>query len=207
MLTVAVLGACAALVGGCGGGTAQTAGEPSGTFRVRVTNAHFPTVQAVARPTALVLSVRNVGVKTVPNVAVTLDSFYYKSNYPELASKQRPVWVVEKGPGPGARRTVESEQVAPAGGAQTAYVETWALGSLPPGQTKTFRWLVTPIKPGVHTVHYRVAAGLAGNAKAVLPSGAIPEGHFTAAIARQPPPKYVNPETGKVAPGTYPVAP
>ncbi|HYM45663.1 MAG TPA: hypothetical protein VES65_05820 [Solirubrobacteraceae bacterium] len=204
MLTAVALSACTTLVAGCGGGSRQDAGEPSGTFTVQITRASFPVRQAVSRQAVLLLKVRNAGVRTIPNIAITLDSFNYASTYPELAADKRPIWVVERGPGVIAKHPVESETVAPPGGGQTAYVETWALGPLAPGATQTFRWRVTPVKAGIHTVHFTVAAGLAGKAKARLPSGAIPHGRFTALIAPRPPATYVNPNTGKVVPGTYP---
>jgi hypothetical protein len=206
MLTIAALGACAALVAGCASGSRQDAGEPKATFAVQITEASFPARQTVARPVALSLTIRNPGTRTVPNVAVTLDSLYYISNYPELAAKKRPIWSIERGPGTVPKRLVESEAVAPPGSGTTAYVETWALGKLAPGATRQFRWILAPVKPGAHTVHYTVAAGLSGNAKARLTTGATPHGSFVAYIAPKPQVRFVNPNTGKVEFGTYPPA-
>jgi hypothetical protein len=203
--------AAAALVGlialGCGGGARQDAREPEGTFTLAVVHAAFPRLQSIARPTGLVLVVRNTGTRTAPNVAVTLDSFYYTSHFPELAANKRPVWVVERGPGAIPSPPVESEAVSPPGGGQTAYVNTWALGPLAPGDARAFVWHVVPVKAGVHTVHYAVAAGLAGRAKALSVSGGPVHGHFTASIAAVPPARHVNPNTGQVAPGPYPARP
>jgi hypothetical protein len=190
-------------IAGCGGGSQQNAGEPSGVFPVRITHASFPTLQSVARPAALVLTVNNAGTQTIPNVAVSLNSLYYETSFPGVASKKRPIWVLERGPGTIPKQPVESEAVAPPGGGQTAYVETWALGPLAPGASATFHWLVTPVVPGLHHVHYVVAAGLSGNAKARFPSGAIPRGGFLVHVAPRPPARHVNPETGKVTPGPY----
>jgi hypothetical protein len=195
------------LVAGCGGGAGQNAGEPNATFTVKVVHAAFPAKQAIARPAALTLQVRNTGAHTVPNVAVTLDSFSYASDYPELANTKKSIWIVDKGPGPIAKLPVESQAIDPPGGGQTAYVNTWALGALAPGATQTFTWRVTPIKAGVHTVHFTVAAGLAGKAKARLSSGAVPTGSFTVSIAPKPPATHVDPDTGQVVPGTYPLTP
>ena len=86
-------------------------------------------------------------------------------------------------------------------------MNTWALGPLAPGATRTFRWLVVPVKPGVHTVHYTVASGLAGKAKARLASGALVHGKFTAYIAPTPPARHVDPRTGQVVPGPFPLLP
>ncbi len=206
MHTVVVLGACASLIAGCGGGTRQDASEPSGTFPVRIVHASFPARQSVARHATMLVAVRNVGLRTIPNIAVTLDSLYYASRFPGLASRKRPVWVLERGPGTIAKRPIESESVTPPGAGQTAYVETWALGQLAPGAVRTFRWRVTPVEPGLHSVHFVVSAGLAGKARARLPSGGIPHGLFTALVAGRPPARYVDPNTGKVVPGNYPPA-
>jgi hypothetical protein len=199
--------AAAALAGliaaGCGSGARQDAREPKATFTLTVVHAAFPPRQSIARPTSLVLTVRNASTRTAPNVAVTLDSFYYTSHFPELAANKRPVWVVERGPGAIPSLPVESEAVSPPGGGQTAYVNTWALGPLAPGGTRTFLWRVVPVKGGVHTVDYAVAAGLAGTAKAELPSGGPVVGRFAVHIAPVPPARHVNPNTGQVVPGPY----
>jgi hypothetical protein len=201
--------ACALLVSGCGGGTRQDAHEPSGTFQLRVLHAGFPAKQAVARPTKLELQVRNAGPRTVPNVAVTLDSLAYTEHFPELAANKRPVWVIERGPGAIANPPVESQEVSQPGGGQTAYVNTWALGPLAPGATQSFVWSVVPVKPGAHTVHFTVAAGLAGRARAVanLGSGAAVQGSFTVTVAPAPATTHVDPNTGRVVVGASPATP
>ncbi len=198
---------CALLVAGCGSGTRQDAGEPAGTFAMQVLHASFPAAQSIARQTRFVLPVRNTGTRTVPNVAVTIDSFDYTSNYPELAADKRPVWVIERGPGAIASPPVETDQVSPPGGGQTAYVNTWALGALAPGATRTFIWRVVPVKAGTYTVHYTVAAGLAGKAKARLSSGGPVQGQFAVDIAPAPKLTHVNPNTGRVEVGQYPATP
>jgi hypothetical protein len=195
------------LAGGCGSGAHQDAREPAGTFTLAVVRSAFPLKQSIARPASLQLVVRNTGARTAPNVAVTVDSFYYTEHYPELASNKRPIWVVEKGPGAIPSRPVESEAVSPPGGGQTAYVNTWALGPLAPGSSRTFLWRVVPVKAGMHRVGYTVAAGLAGKAKAELPSGGPVAGHFSVYIASVPPARHVNPNTGQVVPGPYPSRP
>jgi hypothetical protein len=207
MTAVRRMSAAVALAGvlasGCGTGARQDAREPAGTFTLEVVRSTFPAKQSIARPTSLELEVLNKSARTAPNVAVTLDSFYYTEHFPELASNKRPVWVVEAGPGAIPSPPVESEAISPPGGGQTAYVNTWALGPLAPGQTRTFLWRVVPVKPGVHSVDFRVAAGLAGKAKAELPSGGPVQGHFTVYIASVPPARHVNPNTGQVVPGPF----
>jgi hypothetical protein len=192
---------------GCGGGSEQTAGEPKRTYKVEVLDLTFKPNQAVARPATMRIKVRNVDSKTIPNIAVTLDSFYYTEKYPELAANKRPVWVVEKGPGKPPGRPVQSQAVSPPGGGQTAYVNTWALGALAPNHTQTFEWEVIPVKSGSHSVHIRIGAALAGQAKATLPNGTRPTATVSAQIAPAPPATHVDPSTGKVAPGRFPAQP
>ncbi len=201
----AVCGAMlAVLASGCG--EAERNGhEAKRSYEVEVVRARFPAKQAVARDTTLALLVRNAGTGTIPDVAVTVDSFYYTSAYPRLSSSKRPVWIVNTGPGAVAARPVQSEEVNPPGGGETAFVNTWALGALGPGKSRLFTWRVTPVKPGVHTIHYAVSAGLDGNGRTRLAGGGLASGSFIARIAPKPPPTHVNPETGKVVPGPNPV--
>jgi hypothetical protein len=195
-----------ALAGGCGSAQ-QDVHEPTGTYHVKVIEASFPKRQSVARLASFQLRITNEGSGTVPNLAVTVDSFYYTSTYPRLAVRKRPIWVVEVGPGPKSPAPVESQVVSPPGGAQTAYVNTWAFGPLEPGATKTLTWQVVPVKSGRYTVHYKVAAGLAGKAEAQLASGGPVLGQLTADIAPAPAATHVDPRTGEVVAGKYPVVP
>lgn len=199
----AVVLAAGLAVAGCGEGSQQNADETVASYPLQVTRVRFPRRQYVSRPERLVLTVRNTGQQTAPNVAVTIQSFTYRSAFPGLADPRRPVWVVEKGPGPGAHPPVNTQEVSEPGGAQTAYVSTWALGPLSPGQQRTYRWEVVPVKPGRFKVTYRIAGGLAGNAKAVAPGGGAVEGLLLTRIAGEPPPTYVNPKTGEVVQGEY----
>jgi hypothetical protein len=202
----ALLLAAALLTSGCGAAR-QDAHERSSSYSMEVLTASFPAKQSIARPTSFALQVRNTGSSTVPNVAVTLDSFYYTEHYPELAANKRPIWVIERGPGPVAKPPVQTQEVSQLGAAQTAYVNTWALGPLAPNGTQTFIWHVVPVKAGVYTVHYKIAAGLAGRAKAQLAAGGPVQGQLTASIAGIPPRTYVDPRTGRVIPGVYPLLP
>ncbi|HTB49474.1 MAG TPA: hypothetical protein VK701_00720 [Solirubrobacteraceae bacterium] len=196
----------AALISGCGG-TPRNAREVARTYPVEVLAVRFPAKQAIARDTRFTLIVRNAGVRTIPNVAVTLDSFYYSSTHPKLAVNKRPVWIVNTGPGAFVTDPpVQTEEVNPPGGGETAFVNTWALGALAPHASRAFVWRVTPVKAGVHTVHYTVAAALDGKAHARLAGGGLATGSLTAAIAPAPPPTHVNPETGLIEPGRPPVA-
>ena len=101
------------ILAGCGGGSRQDAHEPEATYRMRATRVSFPRLQAVARPVRLEIVLRNVSAKTVPTVAVTVDSLTYNSRYAALADPRRPIWVIERGPGAIANPPVESQEVSP----------------------------------------------------------------------------------------------
>lgn len=190
-------------LGACGGGDRQDANEPRGDFTVDVTRADFPAAQKIAQQTRLTITVKNTGSERVPNVVVTLgsgrpgdtssgsggqgeDAFGYRTEQPNVADPTRPVWVVDRGPDQVLREGP--------GGAVTAYVNSWALGPLDRGKTKTFTWDVTPVKPGTHAIDWRVSAGLDGKAVAKLSSGRIPEGSFTVSISGKPSQATVGPD-------------
>ncbi len=207
MVKAVLLGVGGALAGvlaaGCGESRHQDASELKGHYTVQVTRASFPADQAVARPARMVLDVRNTSARALPDVTVAVTSFDYLSNYPELASRQRPIWVVDDGPGQLPKQPVETVQVDPPGSGTTANYNVWALGRLAPGATRSFAWNVSPVKPGMYKVSYRVYAGLNGRAQAELADGSPPVGSFAVNVADRPPPAHVNPATGKVVAGPY----
>lgn len=182
----------------CGGGARQDANEPTGTFRVEIATAKFPSSQRLAQHTHLVVAVRNTGSRTIPDVAVTITDPRYGTsvqafgryvNQPGLASHSRPVWIIDRPPEAGG--CAYSCQNGGLGGAVTAYSNTWALGALRPGQTATFDWGVTAVVPGKYVIQYEVAAGLNGKAKARLAGGGIPKGRFHVTILSKPQQSYV----------------
>lgn len=173
--------ALGAVASGCGG-KRQDADEPSGTFAVQIVKATFPTSQAIAQPQTMFIQVRNTDSRKIPNIGVTVDSFTHLATQTGLADRRRPVWIVD----------------SPPKGGDVASNNTWALGPLAPGKTRTFVWHVTAIDPGVHTVRYRVVAGLNGKARAQLEGGAAPVGTFTVNVLGKPLSARVDPETGKV---------
>ena len=201
------LGCAAALVGaGCGGGgERQDKNEPSGRFEVKVVRAEFPEKQKLAKRSEMRIEVRNAGDRAIPNIAVTVNSFDLKRRDPSDPSKidpsvadpRRPVFVVNKAPiefredegqTPDKERSLVDREVDPPAGADasTAYVNTFALGRLRAGESKTFRWSVTAVKAGPYRLSYRVAAGLDGKAKAVLASGGPVTGVFRGFISDDP---------------------
>jgi len=164
------------------GGKAQDANEPSGTYDVSVVRSTFPAKQHLSEAERMVIAVKNTGRKTVPNLAVTVDSFAAKSEQPDLADASRAVWIVD---------------TSPAGG-DSAYVNTWALGRLRPGQVRRFVWRVTAVKPGTHTIKWRVAAGLNGKALARTEGDRTPQGQFTVDVSDTPSQSRVDPATGQI---------
>jgi hypothetical protein len=181
--TAAPVAALAAVaLGGCGDDTRQGAEETPGMYRLSILRTSFPARQRLAEPTRLVIVVRNDSRATVPNLAVSVDSFGERSDRTDLADSQRPVWVVDR----------------PPGGSATAYTNTWALGRLPRGATKRFVWRLTPVRTGTHRVRFRLAAGLTGRAKAVLAGDRSPERELTVRISSRPADARVDPDTGAV---------
>lgn len=169
---------------------------------MQVAQASFPTAQRLSQHSRLVISVRNVGSKPVPNIAVTIlnpsdgtaaGAFgkllpQSQPGQPVLASRSRPVWVVDEAPGP-CRYSCHNSGP---GGAATAYNNTWAMGKLMPGQTARFAWAVTAVQPGTYVVKYEVAAGLDGKAKAIQSGGGPVGGSFRVKISNRPRKAYVN---------------
>jgi hypothetical protein len=119
-------------------------------------------------------------------------SFSVRSAQQGLAIPFRPVWILETG-----YPKLEGETAS--AGAEAAQTDTYAFGALEPHQTKSIVWNVTPVQGGTYTVHYRVAAGLEGKAKAVTANGSIPEGEFVVRISTAPPQTRVN-DSGQVVP-------
>jgi hypothetical protein len=216
-------------ISACGGGQRQDVTEPSGNFPVQIVSADFPSKQQLAQNTNLTLSVENTGDKTIPDLAITIftssnastsqsgssstgtttspgseggaptgdlpqaqGSFSVRSNQPGLAIPSRPVWILEEGFPKLAGQTASA-------GAEAAQTDTFSFGPLAANQSRQMVWNVTPVQAGTFTVHYRVAAGLQGKAKAVTADGSAPQGEFVVRISSAPPQTRVNNE-GKVVP-------
>ena len=194
VIVVAAL-AVAGGVAGCGG-SGQSGAERTASYPVAVISS-FPRAQQLAERTSFTLRVKNVGKRTLPDVAVTvLDPRYGTAaaafgmliprngpGQPILASRSRPVWIINQAPGPCG---YSCHSRGP-GAAATAYSNTWALGRLRPGQTVAFRWKLTAVAPGPHTVEYEVAGSLSGRARAVLRNGAPARGRVRVTISSAPP--------------------
>ncbi|MGH2716402.1 MAG: hypothetical protein ACRDM7_21455 [Thermoleophilaceae bacterium] len=188
-------------VAGCGGAERQDEDEPEGDFAVEVVRASFPEDQKLAKSSNLLITVRNAGDRTIPNIAVTVDGFNYRKADPELADPERPQFVIN-----GVPRDIggfpESKDASPLG-CDTAYVNTWACGPLRAGRERSFRWSVTAVKAGEFDIRWRVAAGLDGKAKAVgAGGGEAPRGSFTGTVSDEAPEVRVADDGETVVEGT-----
>ena len=186
------------LVAGCGSGPRQDADEPSGSYKLEVAAAKFPASQSIAQDSRMIVTVRNDDTKAAPNVAVTVETdpskagqgtvaFGQRVDDSRLSDNERPVWVVNEGPP----------------GGDSAATNTWALGRLGPGETRTFTWKVTAVEPGSYTLRYRISPGLAGKAK--LAEGGRTDGLFKVTIDDKPVPARVD-DDGNVVRGEAPGA-
>ena len=173
---------CLLALAGCGGGERQDENEPEGNFPVEVVRASFPDHQKLAKSSDMIVTVRNAGDKTIPDIAVTVNGFDKRKKDPDLADPTRPVFAVN-----GVQVQIagfpEAKDASPRG-CDTAYVNTWACGPLRPNEQKTFRWTVTAVQAGDYRIDWRVAAGLDGKAKAVAAGGGpAPRGQFAGTIS------------------------
>jgi hypothetical protein len=160
----------------CGGGDRQDKHEPKGTWKVDVVSASFPGRQRLSDHSELRITVKNVDTRTLPDLAVTVDGFGYRRDSPDLSDPNRPIWVID----------------APPANSTTAFTNTWAVGSVPAGQTRTLVWKVSAVRAGTYTLRFKVAAGIEGKAKATLPDGSSPSGSFIARVSDKPHPVTVD---------------
>src|SRR4051794_16407511 len=79
---------------GCGGGGRQDANEPEGNFQVEVPTATFPEKQKLGENADLAITVHNTGKETVPNLAVTVNGFGFRSQQQGLGNPERPRFAV-----------------------------------------------------------------------------------------------------------------
>jgi hypothetical protein len=167
---------------GCGGGERRDAGAASGDYNVDIVRAQFPARQHLAEKPAFVLTVRNTGDRTIPNLAVTLHGFTTREAGSENADPRAPVWLIDEEP-PGTVTAVE---------------DTWASGSLAPGRDVTLRWHVTPVLAGRHVVDYSIAADLDGSSDIRVGGGNRATGKVTVRVDAKPAQARVDPRTGRV---------
>ena len=195
-------------VAACGDDERQDVDEPSAEFPVNVSEAKFPTNQRLAETSDLRLAIENIGEETVPDLAVTIYTgdekaggpFDIRSDQPGLADPNRPVWILENDYPKLLTPGLDPDELdqAPSAGAEAAQTDTFSFGPLAPGDTTDAVWRVTPVVPGTYTVHYELAAGLNGKARAVGEDGSPVEGEFVVTITDKPPKTCVD-DSGKVA--------
>jgi hypothetical protein len=185
------------VVGGCGGGSSSNdSSNASGTYRLRVVTAEFPTEQRLGETTLMRIGVRNVGDRTMPalTVSVTIAGkegetsslpFAIRDPQPGLAQPDRPVWVL-------AEHYPKVDGSSEPGGTENASRNTYNFGSLKPGETTEGVWKLSASRTGRYTVLYKVGAGLTGEAKAETRGGVEPGGSFTVRITAETPNTTVN---------------
>ena len=150
--------------------SARTRTSRRATSRWSWSRPTFPEQQKLAKSSNLVITLRNAGDETIPNLGISVDGFDYpKEDDPSLADRSRPVFAangepVQIGGFP------EAKDGSPRG-CDSAYVNVWACGPLAPGREKTLRWSVTAVKAGRYKIGWRANAGLHGKARAVLADG------------------------------------
>lgn len=192
----------------CGGSDPrQDAEEPTGDFPVEVVSAKLAPKQRLADTTDLTLEFQNSGQEAIPNLAVTIytgdekadGSFNIRSEQTDLADPNRPIWILEHGYPKLLTDGTDAKELdqEPSAGAEVASADTYAFGALPPGESLTVVWRLTPVEAGTYNVHYEISAGLHGLAKAVTADGGPVEGEFVATITARPPRARVT-ESGQV---------
>lgn len=194
-----VLATLAVALTACGGDDStvqQNANEPSGDFPVEVTKAKFPTEQRLALTSDLVLGVENTGDEALPELAFTIEtndgvadgSFKVRIADPAAANPNRPIWILESG---FPQATDEPKPRGGSGGLR-AQTNTFGFGPLEPGEERTIIWRVTAVEAGTYTLHYRVEAGLDGEARAVTADGEEVKDKFVVTIDEKAPQATVN---------------
>lgn len=195
-------------ISACGGDKQrQDANEPAGEFEVEVVSANFPTKQRLAQTSDLRMKIENTGEDEIGDLAVTIytgdekasGSFSIRSSQPDLADPNRPVWILEEGYPKLVVNGIDDKDLdqAPPGGAEAAQTGTFSFGTVAAGDSKDIVWRLTPVVAGTYTVHYELAAGLTGKAKAVTDDGSPVEGEFVVTISDKPPSARVN-DAGEV---------
>jgi hypothetical protein len=183
----ALTAALALTVVACGSESSSDSNEPAGTFRVKVTDASFPTSQHLGQTSLMRLGIRNTGKRTVPALTVNVSiaghegqtstlPFTIHDPQPELAQPDRPVWVL-------AAHYPKFAGSSAAGGAETSNQKTYDFGPLKPGKTADLVWKLSAVKSGHYNLTYAIAAGLGKQAKAETGGGVEPGGSFSVQIS------------------------
>lgn len=168
---------------GCGGGQRQDANDGGrGPYVIDLERAQFPARQRLARRCTFVITVRNAGEATIPNLAVTLRGFTRRTSSPRATTPSVSLWTIDRSPH----------------GRNTAIEDTWAAGALAPGKRASLRWQVTPIVAGTHVLSYSIASSLQGSGRMQRAGGGAPRGALTVRVDGKPPSTRVDPQSGRV---------
>jgi len=192
--TTAAAAAVALALVGCGGSD-ERQDEPKITYSVAIPVRSFPPRQRLAERVQLRIDVRNEGSRAIPNVAVTIasgnpsddtavEAFGSSIDQESLASRSRPVWIVDDGPASG----------------DTAYANTWALGAIEPDETRSFLWSVVPVRAGRYTLRYTLTGSTTGRSPLRLVSGGAARGSFAVHVSGKPAQVRVTPD-GRIVSG------
>lgn len=184
----AAAAAVALALAGCGGADAPEP-EASATYSVAIPVRSFPARQSLAEHVQLRLDVRNESTRTIPNVSATIETgtgaddagviaFSSRLDAKGMASTSRPVWIVDDGPLSG----------------DTAYANTWALGSIRPHATRRFIWNVVPVRAGHYKLRYRLTGSTTGRSQLRLANGDAAGGSFEVDVSGKPATVRVTPD-------------
>jgi hypothetical protein len=174
----AAAAAVALALAGCGGSDTPEP-EASATYSVAIPVRSFPARQSLAEHVQLRLDVRNDSTRTIPNVSATLETgtdgagviaFSSRLDAKGLASTSRPVWIVDDGPLSG----------------DSAYTNTWALGSIRPHDTRSFTWNVVPVRAGHYKLRYHLTGSTTGRSQLRLANGDAAHGSFDIDVSGKP---------------------
>jgi hypothetical protein len=168
LVLLALLLVAVPVIAGACGQDKQDANEPSGTYKVDVISAAFPGRQRLGETSHLRITVKNQDDEELPDLAISVEGFSQRVDDPTLATPVRNIWLVNR----------------PPFNSESSFTDTWTLGKVPAGATRTADWTVTAVRAGTYSLRYRVSAGTDGKAKAELPDGSPPRGSFIARITR-----------------------
>ena len=173
----AAVAAVALAIAGCGDDARQDADVPEATYTVSEPVVDFPRRQDLAEDAVVTIAVRNTGDREIPNLAATIEAgrdgtqaaaFGTLSTQKGLATRSRPVWIVDEGYG------------------ATAFANTWAIGPVAPGETGTFRWRISSTRAGRWDVRWRLAGGLGNRARVALADGEPARGSIVVDVSGLP---------------------
>ncbi len=168
-LTCAAALAVALVLSACGSGSRQDVGEPSASFGMRVLRASFPSAQAVARPATLEIEIQNTGKHAMPHrrrdgrlLRLQLElSGPRRHEAADLGDRTR-------APARPPRRPWKARKSASRAAPRPRTSTPGRSGDSPRGRRAHYVWKVVAVKARHATrSRYRLAAGLAGKAKAV----------------------------------------